>query len=135
MATLTPYITPETLVSAETGISFKSVPYPGAPAALQLAEQLRICWRATHRVDGICNQTLRATVNQELLRGPHLRLQVDASSGVARAITARWPILQVLSAQYSPAAASPPNWTPIPLDAITIVHTGLATYGTDTYGA
>jgi hypothetical protein len=135
MATLTPYVTPETLVSAETGISFKTVPYPGASATEQLAEQLRICWRATHRVDQICNQTLRATINQELLRGPHLRLQVDPSSGVARVIASRWPILQVLGAQFAPAAAVSPTWTPIPLGAITIVHTGLNTYGTDTYGA
>jgi len=40
MATLTPYVTPETLVSAETGISFKTVPYPGASATEQLAEQV-----------------------------------------------------------------------------------------------
>lgn len=104
------------LTSAPTGIAWGSIPTPKASAPAQLAEQTNICWRATNMVDAYCNQTLRATLDVELVSGPNFRLTLDAT-GVARVITSRWPVLDVVSARVSPRAAFPRSWQVLPPSA------------------
>ena len=88
----------------------------------------RMCSRATSRCDGYTNQILRATVDNELARGPDYRVTVGPSSGGAaptpwwgtsaaqnaRIILARWPVLQVTSVQICPNNLWPRQWTAIP---------------------
>lgn len=73
-------------------------------------------WRATNSTDRIANQTLRSTLSVEQVIGPDWRMTVDAS-GVARAMTSRWPVTQILGAQYAPRVP-PYSWTPIPVSAV-----------------
>jgi hypothetical protein len=82
--------------------------------------------RATARVDGYCNQVMRATVDVELLHGPDYRITVGPASGGmvptaywggsnatnARIILQRWPVLEVTDVQVSPNAF-PRNWIPV----------------------
>lgn len=82
--------------------------------------------RATARVDGYCNQVMRATIDMELLHGPDYRVTVGpASGGVvptpywggsnatnARIILQRWPVLEVTNVQVSPNAF-PRNWVTV----------------------
>lgn len=117
----TPYVTPATLVSAPTGISWSTIPTFGASAAAQYAEQLNMCWRASAWIDAFCGQTLRATIDTEELIGPGAyRLNVDTNTGVARFVTSRTPVTSVLSAQFSYVGSIPAAWSPIPLNAMFI---------------
>jgi len=82
--------------------------------------------RATARVDGYCNQVMRATVDVELLHGPDYRVTVGPASGGmvptpywggsnatnARIILQRWPVLSVTDVQVSPNAF-PRNFIPV----------------------
>ena len=113
----TPYITPEILINAPTGISWETVPDFGSAPDAQLAEQMNICWRATHWIDAYCNQPLRSTVDIEEFMLPYYRVTIDAA-GLARVLTSRWPVTQIVSAQYSSAYTAPANWTAIPIDAM-----------------
>ena len=130
----TPYITPDYLRAAPTGIAWGTIPDRSATIAQQTAELANICWRATHTVDGICNQVLRATVDTETHRGPDYRVTVDAS-GVGRIQVTRWPVLELLGASVSPAANFPRSWTtygPAQLDSTPSMA---GVYGSSAYGA
>lgn len=86
-----------------------------------------MCGRATSRVDGYVNQTLRATIDVELLHGPDYRVTVGPASGGgyptpywgvsapqnARLIMSRWPILQVNSVKVCPNNVWPRSWTSV----------------------
>ena len=96
------------------GIDWTSIPVRGASAFQQQAEQVSLCWRASARMDQICNQVLRATVDTEQLRGPDFRLTVDNSTGEGRFIVSRWPIIQILTVQVAQSAIYPPNWNTVP---------------------
>ena len=110
----TPYVTPEILVSAPTGISWATIPSRSASPAQQQAEQLNLCMRATAMIDAYCNQVLRATIDVETLHGPGFRLTVGGNGyGNARAILSRWPVTQVLAGQCAPNSL-PYQWTIIP---------------------
>jgi hypothetical protein len=86
------------------------LPGPRATVEQQYAQQYELCVQATATVDGLCNQILRATVDQEELLGPDERMTVDPNTGVAYVQTFRWPVRQVLGGQVSPATSFPPNW-------------------------
>lgn len=121
------------ITNAPTGVPWSTIPAP-RDAAAQLAEQTNVCWRASGMVDGICNQPLRATLTSEQLQGPDYRLTVDGS-GVARAITRRWPVLEVVGARVSPRAAIPRSWSTIPTSAVTPETPPMGLYGSSAEGA
>ena len=93
-----------------------------------MAEIWNMCGRATSRVDGYINQTLRATVDTELVHGPDYRVTVGPASGGAyptpywgntgaqnaRIILSRWPVLQVTGVQTCPNGQWPRVWTSVP---------------------
>lgn len=108
-----PYITPDILTNAPTGISWETVPNYDSTLTEQLAEQTNICWRATHFIDEFCNQPLRSTINTEEALGPDYRITVDRN-GLVRFVPSRWPVTNVLGGQYSASFVVPPQWVPIP---------------------
>lgn len=93
-----------------------------------MAEIWNMAGRATSRVDGYLNQTLRATADVELLHGPDYRVTVGPASGGgyptpywgnsgatnARIILSRWPILQVTGVKTCPNNVWPRSWTAVP---------------------
>ena len=125
---VTPYISPQTLVTAPTGIDWESIP-PGddiTPAQNE-AEWWNICQRSTDKVNGYCNQVLAATLDTELLHGPDFRLTVGPGGGGglrgpywgttgynARAILSRWPVLGVTQVTYCPNGLWPRQWSTVP---------------------
>ena len=84
--------------------------------------------RATSRCDGYLSQTLRATIDVELLHGPDFRVTVGPASGGsyptpywgntgaqnARLILSRWPVLQVTGVKTCPNNVWPRTWTSLP---------------------
>jgi hypothetical protein len=84
--------------------------------------------RATARVDGYTNQTLRATLDTELVYGPDFYMTTGPASGGAsltpwwgnsgaqntRIILSRWPILQVTGVKTCPNNLWPRQWTALP---------------------
>lgn len=112
---LSPYITPELLTAAPTGISWSTIP-PGRTVTepQRYAEQQNICARATAMCDAYCNQVLRATLDTEVLRGPDWRVTISNGSGNGRVILQRSPVLDVASVQVSPANMFPHQWVTVP---------------------
>lgn len=123
-----PYIDPVTLLTAPTGIDWDSIP-PGddVTPAQNEAEWWNMCQRATAKVDGFCNQVLRATLDTELLHGPDYRVTVGPGAGGstptpywgnagynARVILARWPILGISQVLVSPSGTWPRQWATVP---------------------
>ena len=92
-----------------------------------MAEMWNMCGRATSRVDGYVNQTLRATIDVELLHGPDYRVTAGPASGGgyptpywgtsaaqnARLILSRWPVLEVTGVKVCPNNVWPRSWTPV----------------------
>lgn len=128
----TPYVTPDMLINAPTGIAWDIIPYPQAIQQLQTEEQYNICVRATSMVDGFCNQVLRATADTEQLTGPDYYLTVDQNSGVARAILKRWPVLSVTAVSVSAASSFPRQWTVLPTGSADVESPIIGLYGTTT---
>lgn len=108
----TPYVTPNMITNAPTGISWGIIPFPKATAQEQLAEQTNICWRATAIVDGFVNQVFRSTIDNEVQQGPNYYATVDNNTGQVRWILTRSPVTQVLAVQTSPNVL-PPQWTQV----------------------
>ena len=125
----TPYVTPELLTNAPTGISWSTIPFRNATSDEQYAEQLNICQRATSMVDTVCNNVLRATINTETLWGPDYRVTVQNGIGIARMIMSRWPITQVLGGRVSWSPTFPPQWTTIPADQFSPEVPPIGIYG------
>lgn len=125
----TPYITPDILTSAPTGIAWNTIPVPQATARAQEEEQFRICQRATGACDSKAGQPLRATIDSENIDGPDWRITIN-QTGVARVTCARWPVLKIISAQVSPATAFPRVWTPIPTTALDFAYSPVGEQGT-----
>lgn len=126
----TPYITPELLVQAPTGISWASIP-PGAGVtnAQRIAAQSNLCQYATGQIDEIVNQPLRATINTEQYSGPDYRMTVQQATGNTRMILARWPILQILTAQVS-TNTFPRSWQTLPAGYYDVEFPPIGLYGT-----
>lgn len=111
----TPYLTPDLLVREPVGVAWSSLVPRNASSSQDLNVILAdICQQATGLADGYCNQVLRATSNTELLTGPNFRVTVSNSTGVARCLMSRAPILQITSVQVAPASAFPRQWTTVP---------------------
>lgn len=119
----TPYITPEMLTNAPTGVSWNIIPKPKATSQEQLAEATNICWRATSTVDTYCNQVLRATVDTEQLQGPgNVRVGVQKDTGNGILIMRRWPVTDILAIQTASAATFPRQWSTIPTGKYAVAH-------------
>ena len=135
MAIMTPvpYITPEILVNAPTGISWQTIPSRNSTPAQQVAEQWNICRRASAMMDVEVNQRLRATVSTETLLAPDFRVTVVPSVQTAYVLLARKPILEIISGAY--AYNIPPlNWVSIPANAFVINQPSPGVYGSLTPG-
>lgn len=128
-----PYVTPSIIANAPTGVPWTIIPEQGASDLAKFAEQTNMCWRTTAEVDRICNQPLRATLDTEEETGPDFRVTID-SQGVAHMLASRWPILSVVGAQVSPAAAFPPAWQVLPPDSVRRGSGVIGAYGTTTPG-
>jgi hypothetical protein len=115
----TPYITPDILINAPTGISWETIPDFNSNPDAQLAEQTNICWRATHWIDTYCNQPLRATIDTEEFIGPYYRMTID-NQGLCRILTSRWPVTQIVSAKSTSSLVAPAQWRDIPIEALYI---------------
>lgn len=123
-----PYVSPVTLQSAPTGIDWTSiVPWDDATPAQNVNEIWNMCARATAKVDGYINQTLRATIDTELQHGPDYRVTVGPGGGGsyptpywgnagfnARIILSRWPVLEITGVQTCPNSVWPRQWTSLP---------------------
>jgi hypothetical protein len=126
----TPYITPDTLIAAPTGISWSTIPQKAATAEQQYAELTNMCARATADIDTYCNVPLRATLDTESFTGPgDFRLQLQPT-GVTRILTSRPPVLMVVSGQVSNSASFPRSYQPIPADQFEVEKPLLGVYGT-----
>jgi hypothetical protein len=128
MPVSTPYVTPQMITNAPTGVSWSIIPFPKATTQQQYAEQLNICHRATGLVNGYVNQVLRATIDTEQQSGPDYRVTIEQATGNARAILQRWPVTQILAAQVSPNQL-PRQWTQVPSGYWDIEHPTLGVYG------
>ena len=129
---LTPYVTPEILTQAPTGISWSTIP-PGRDVTyeMRLAEQSNICQRASSQVDAYCNQVLRASIDNEQFSGPNFRMTIQNGTGNTRMILQRWPILEVLSVQVAANAVFPRQWTSLSANMWDIEWPPLGLYGTN----
>jgi hypothetical protein len=88
----------------------------GVTQQQKTAELANICQRATTLVDGVCKQPLRATIDTLPLYGPGApRVYVPRGRGnqPATLIMTRWPVLEVVSVQYS-RNEIPYNWSTVP---------------------
>jgi hypothetical protein len=126
----TPYVTPANLTNAPTGISWATIPFRNATSDEQYAEQLNVCQRATSMVDTACNTVLRATINTETLQGPDYRLTINQSTGVARAMMSRWPVVQVLGGAVSATNQFPPTYNALSATSFTPEVPPVGIYGT-----
>ena len=124
----TPYITPAVLRSAPTGIDWTTIPSRNADARAQQAEQANICLRATGLVEGVTNQVLRATIDTEFFSGPDWRVTISRSTGNARVLVSRWPILQVIGGQVTPDIF-PRNWQAISAALMDVEKPPIGLYG------
>jgi len=127
-----PYITPEILTNAATGISWQTLPSRNATPAQQLAEQWNICRRASAMIDTEVNQRLRATASKETLLAPDYRVTV-MPSGAAYILLARKPILEVTGGQWG-LTIPPVNYQPVPASAFLINQPSPGVFGSTVPG-
>jgi hypothetical protein len=127
---LTPYVTPELLTQAPTGISWSTIP-PGRDVTyeMRLAEQSNICQRATAQIDSYVNQVLRATIDTEQYAGPQFRMTIQNGTGNTRMILQRWPILEILNVQVAANAVFPRQFTTLQPNMYDIEWPVLGLYG------
>lgn len=130
----TPYVVPEMITNAPTGVSWSIIPFPKASTPQQYAEQLNICWRATGMVNAYTNQVLRATVDTEQQSGPDFRVTVEQATGNTRFILQRWPVVEVLAVQTSPNSF-PRQWAQTPSGYWDVEHPTLGVYGSSAASA
>lgn len=113
---VSPYVTPQMLISAPTGISWSTIP-PGRDVtpAQKMAEVTNICGRATSEVDGYLNMIVRATTDTELYHGPgDYRVNIQQYTGNMRIVLQRYPVISVVSVKVAPNAVFPRQWTTLP---------------------
>ena len=123
---LAPYISPTILLNGADGRGFSRAGPRFRPEMTSRRHRTwpllwDICARATARCDGYLNQTLRATTDIELVRGPDYRVTTGPAAGGAwptpywgntgaqnaRIILSRWPVLQVTGVQTCPNGVWP----------------------------
>lgn len=127
-----PYITPEYLTSAPTGIAWEMVPVPQATTEQQVAEQTNICWRTTGMIDAYCNQVIRATIDNEEQSGPDYRVTVQNGTGNTRMTLQRWPITSILAVQVAANAVFPRQWQQVPEGMYDVEKPVIGPYGSST---
>jgi hypothetical protein len=130
----TPYVTPQMIHNAPSGVSWNIIPFPKANDQEQEAEQMNICWRATGIVNAYCNQVLRSTIDNEVQSGPDYRITLEQATGNTRFILQRWPVMQILAIQVTPNTF-PRNWRSVPAGYYDIEHPVLGVYGSNTPSA
>jgi hypothetical protein len=113
---VSPYVTPQMLISAPLGISWNTIPPgSGVTPVQRLAEQANICGRATSEADGHINQIIRATTDTEIYHGPgDYRVNVQQYSQTTRIILQRWPIIAINSVKVAANAVFPRQWITMP---------------------
>jgi hypothetical protein len=79
-------------------------------------------------IEGVTNQTLRATLDEEWFSGPDYRVTINRRTGVARFLVSRWPILQVISGQVSPDIF-PRTWLSVSADQLDIEKPPIGLFG------
>lgn len=125
----TPYVTPEMIINAPTGLAWNIIPQPGSSSEAQYAEQLNICWRATGITNVIVNQVLRSTVDTEQQTGPDFRATIqNNAANNTRLILQRWPITDILQVAVSPNTF-PRTWSTVPTGYYGVEHPILGVYG------
>ena len=124
----TPYITPDVLRRAPTGIDWTTIPSRSASTVEQAAELANICLRATGLIEGVTNQVLRATLDEEWFSGPDWRVTINNNTGTCRILVSRWPILQVVSALVS-ADVWPRSWQTVTSDYLDIEKPPIGLFG------
>lgn len=110
---LSPYVTPESLMAAPTGISWQTIPDQRASDAEKYAAVVNMCQVATAMCDSRCNQILRSTIQTEQLFGPGSFRVNSLHSGVTRLLLSQWPITQVIAVQVANAARFPLQFTTV----------------------
>ena len=127
----TPYLGLSEMLSAPTGIDWTTIPSGSQVTPQQrTAEQLNILGRATARVDRVCNQPLRATLDYENVYGPHFRATVETGNGNGRIILSRWPVLSVIAVRVAPANVFPRQWTQVPQGNWDLAVPPISVFGT-----
>jgi hypothetical protein len=127
---LSPYVTPEVLIAAPTGISWSTIPPgTGVTPAQRYAEQSNLCARATAQSDSYCNQVLRATLDTEVFRGPNFRVTIEVGSRNGRVIVQRGPVLGVVSVQVAAANQFPHQWVTVPSTDYEVEFPVIGVYG------
>ena len=112
---LSPYVTPEVLIAAPTGISWSTIPPgTGVTPAQRFAEQSNLCARATAQTDSYCNQPLRATLDTEVERGPNFRVTIEVGSRNGRVVLQRSPVLGIVSVEVAAANQFPHQYVTVP---------------------
>lgn len=144
-----PYIGPNTLQNAPTGIDWSTIPATTSynPQAQQ-AEMWNMCARATATADSYCNQILQATVDIQLLHGPDYYVTCGPGGGGgslspywaggysnARLILERWPILSVNSVLTCPNNIWPRSWSTVPTGFYEPENPPIGIYGTSSPSA
>jgi len=124
----TPYITPEVLKSAPTGIDWDSIPDRRSSPREREAEIANTCLRATGLIEGVTNQVLRASVDTEFFTGPDFRVTIQ-DTGVVRVCLSRWPIIQIISGQVSPAFMFPRQWQVLAANQMDIERPPVGLFG------
>lgn len=119
-----PYITYDILINAPTGITWANYVQKNSSLDRLMND---ICFSATADIDNECNQTLRCSIDTEIIVPGSARLSVT-SYGAGKAILSRFPVIEVISAKTSPAAMIPRNWQPIPVNRIDLDGSLLGIY-------
>ena len=130
---LSPYVSPEYLAQAPTGISWDNIiPGRNASEGQKIAEMANICARSTAMCDEAANQPLRATTDSVVLYGPGVRVWAPQGCSIQPAILIlkRWPVLQVNSVQVAQNTLPLGSWTTVPAGYWRIERPVIGTYGT-----
>lgn len=108
-----PYVLPNVLINAPTGIAWTTIPTLGSTAQAQQAEAYNMCWRATSKIEAFCTQVLRATLDSQEVVGPYRRMTVDQSTMNVRAVCDQFPVLAIASAKWTAEGVFPRVWQTI----------------------
>jgi hypothetical protein len=126
------------LIAAPTGISWSTIPVPGASATQQLTSQQDICMRATASAEAFLNQQVRCTIDVQTESAPSRRVWIDGQ-GVGHFTCNHFPVLDVVSAETAPSGTFPRQYTQVvsgmwEVDDPPSINTGSAVTGGDGQG-
>lgn len=124
----TPYVTPEVLKAAPTGLSWATIPNSKSTPLQSKAELFNICSRATAKIDNFCNTSLRGQYYTEVFTGPGNVQFSIRPNGVARFIPSNPPVMQVQSASYRSSNTFPATWSTIAANLLEVEQFGGSGY-------